>query len=74
VECEDHNSRQSTHRKSTRKQRLLAMARARTKHEQSLSLSTDTPHYAAAALAQTPYVALPNGSVIIVQRKGGWGC
>ena len=71
---EDHNSRQSTLRKSSRQQRLLARVRARTEHEHSLSLSTDTPHYAAAALGQTPYVALPNGGVIVVQRKGGWGC
>ena len=71
---EDHNSRQSAHRKASRQRRLLAKARARTELEQSLALSTDTPHYAAAALGQTPYVALPNGGVIVVQRKGGWGC
>lgn len=70
---EEHNSHQSSLRKPST-QRLLARARARTEHELSLSLSTDTLHYTAAALGQTPYVALPNGGVIVVQRKGGWGC
>lgn len=60
---------------SSRQERLLARARARTEYEQGLSLSTDTPHYAAAALGQSPYVvALPNCGIIVVQRKGGWGC
>ena len=70
---EEHDDR-STRGESSRQQRLLARARARTEHEHGLSLSTDTPHYAAAALGQTPYVALPNCGVIVVQRKGGWGC
>lgn len=53
---------------------LLAKARARTEHELDLLLSTDNPHYAAAALGQSPYIAMGNG-VIVVQRKSGtWGC
>lgn len=55
------------------RQSFLAKARARTEHEHSLSLYADTPHYAAAALGQSPYIALPNGGVIIVHKKG-WGC
>lgn len=58
---------------STR-QNLLAQARARVEQEQGLLRSTRTPHYAAAALGQTPYVALPNCGIIIVQKKNGWGC
>lgn len=70
----DEHDDQSTLRESSNQERLLAKARARTDHEHSLSLSTNTSHYAAAALGQTPYVALPNCGVIVVQRKGGWGC
>jgi hypothetical protein len=73
VKHEEHDN-QTTRRESSTQQRLLARVRARTESEHSLSLSTDTPHYAAAALGQTPYVALPNCGVIIVQKKGGWGC
>jgi hypothetical protein len=54
---------------------LLARARARTELEHELSLSAGTPHYAAAALGQSPYVALGNSGVIVVQRRcGGWSC
>jgi hypothetical protein len=70
----EDSDKQSTRRESSRQQRLLARARTRTEHEHSLLLSVDTPHYAAAALGQTPYVALPNCGVIVVQKKGGWGC
>lgn len=53
---------------------LLAKARARTERELDLLLSTDTTHYGAAALGQSPYIAMGNG-VIVVQRKcGSWGC
>jgi len=59
---------------SRKEQGLLAKARARTGRELDLLLSSDTPHYAAAALGQSPYIALDNG-VIVVQRKcGSWGC
>lgn len=58
----------------SRKQSLLAQARARVEQEHGLLRSTRTPHYAAAALGQSPYVALPNCGIIIVQRKNGWGC
>jgi hypothetical protein len=58
-----------------RKPGFLTRARARAEREYNLSLSADTPHYAAAALGQSPYVALGNGGVIIVQRKcGSWSC
>jgi hypothetical protein len=73
VKREEHDDRY-TRGESSRQQKLLTRARARTEHEHTLSLSTDTLHYAAAALGQTPYVALPNCGVIVVQRKGGWGC
>jgi hypothetical protein len=53
---------------------LLARARARTERELDLSFSTATTHYAAAALGQSPYIAMGKG-VIVVQRKcGTWGC
>lgn len=53
---------------------LLAKARARTGRELDLLFSSDTPHYAAASLGQSPYIAVGNG-VIVVQRKcGSWGC
>lgn len=54
-------------------QGLLSRARARTQLEHDLSLDADTAHYAAASLGQSPYVALPNVGVIVVQ-KSGWGC
>lgn len=73
MKLEEHDD-QSIRRQSPSLQKLLAGARARAEHEHRLSLATDTPHYAAAALGQTPYVALPNCGVIVVQRKGGWGC
>jgi hypothetical protein len=53
---------------------LLARVRLRAKQEQEISRSTRTPHYAAASIGQSPYVALPNCGVIAVQRKCGWGC
>ena len=63
------------HEESRKKPGLLARARARTEQEHGLSLSADTPHYTVAALGQSPYVALGNGGVIVVQRKcGGWNC
>jgi len=53
---------------------LLDRVRMRAEQEHEISRSTLTPHYAAASIGQSPYVALPNGGVIIVQRKCGWGC
>jgi hypothetical protein len=53
---------------------LLARIRSRAKQEQDISRSTRTPHYAAASIGQSPYVALPNCGVIVVRRKCGWGC
>jgi hypothetical protein len=42
--------------------------------EISPSLSVDTPHDTAAALWQSPYIAVGNG-VIVVQRKcDTWSC
>jgi hypothetical protein len=73
VKRKDHDN-QSNRKESSRQQKLLVRARARTEQEHSISLSTDTRHYTAAALGQTPYVALPGCGVIVVQRKGGWGC
>jgi hypothetical protein len=53
---------------------LLVRARTRAKREHNLSLSADTPHYAAAARGQSPYIAVGNG-VIVVQRKcDAWSC
>ncbi len=54
------------------KRGLLARARARTDKEHAILSSHDAPHYAAGALNQSPYVAMPNG-VIIVQKKC-WSC
>jgi hypothetical protein len=71
VKSEEYNGH--IDREELPRQRLLAHARARTEHEHGLSLYADTAHYAAAALGQSPYIALPNGGVIIVQKKG-WGC
>jgi hypothetical protein len=53
---------------------LLERVRARAEQEHEISRSTHTPHYAAASLGQSPYVALPNCGVIVVQHKCGWGC
>jgi hypothetical protein len=53
---------------------LLARVRARAEQEHDFSRSTRTTHYAAASIGQSPYVALPDGGVIAVQRKCGWGC
>ena len=53
---------------------LLARVRARAEQEHDISRSTRTPHYAAASIGQSPYVALPNCGIIVVQKKCGWGC
>jgi hypothetical protein len=53
--------------------RLLELARMRRAREVQLSDSIHTPHYAAASLGQSPYVALPNVGIIVLRRKG-WGC
>ena len=54
---------------------LLARARARTEQEQGHHGSASPPPYVAAALGQTPYVAV-GGGAIIVQRRGcsNWNC
>jgi hypothetical protein len=54
---------------------LLARARARTEREQDGPASASTPSYVAAALGQTPYVAV-GGGAIVVQRRGcsNWNC
>ena len=54
---------------------LLARARARTEREQDGPASASTPSYAAAALGQTPYVAV-GGGAIVVQRRSctNWNC
>ncbi len=54
------------------KQGLLARARARTDKEHTILSSPDTSHYAAGALNQSPYIAMPGG-VVVVQRKC-WSC
>ena len=41
--------------------------------EHRLSDEVHAAQYAAASLGHTPYVALPNVGVIVVQRRG-WGC
>ena len=53
---------------------LLDRVRARAEREHDISRSTQTPHYAAASIGQSPYVALPDCGIIVVQRKCGWGC
>ena len=53
---------------------LLARVSARAEQEHDISRSTRTPHYAAASIGQSPYIALPNCGIIVVQRKCGWGC
>ena len=55
------------------KQRLLARARARTDEEHAILSSPDASHYAAGALNQSPYIAMPNSGVVVVQRKC-WSC
>jgi hypothetical protein len=63
-----------TNKESPEKPGFLARARARTGRELDLLLSTETTHYAAASLGQSPYIAMGNG-VIVVQRKcGTWSC
>lgn len=52
---------------------LLARIRTRTEREQAPSSSATAAPYSAAALGQTPYVAMGNG-VVIVQRKCNWNC
>jgi hypothetical protein len=70
----DQGNANRTDEEPRKKPGLLAKARARTERELDLLLSTDNAHYAAAALGQSPYIAMGNG-VIVVQRKcGTWGC
>lgn len=52
---------------------LLDRARKRTDREKRLSDPVHAAHYAAASLGQSPYVAIPNVGIIVVQ-KSGWGC
>ncbi|CAA9481797.1 MAG: hypothetical protein AVDCRST_MAG12-1553 [uncultured Rubrobacteraceae bacterium] len=52
---------------------LIELARARMSREHRLSDEVHAAQYAAASLGHTPYVALPNVGVIVVQRRG-WGC
>lgn len=68
------NNAHGTEEEPPKKPGLLAKARARTERELDLLLSNDTQHYAAAALGQSPYIAMGNG-IIVVQRKcGHWSC
>jgi hypothetical protein len=68
------NSTYGTEDEPRKEPGLLAKARARTERELDSLLSTDTSHYAAAALGQSPYIAMGNG-VIVVQRKcSNWSC
>jgi hypothetical protein len=54
---------------------LLARARVRTEREQDGPTSASTPSYAAAALGQTPYVAVGNGAIVVQRRGcGNWNC
>jgi hypothetical protein len=59
---------------SPKKPGLLAKARTRAKQEYSLSLSADTPHYAAAALGQSPYIAVGNGFIVVQRKCDTWSC
>lgn len=52
---------------------LLERARKRTDREKRLADPVHAAHYTAASLGQSPYVALPNVGIIVVQRSG-WGC
>ena len=56
-----------------KRKNLLEEARARTARERDLSSTTQTAHYAAASLGQSPYVSL-QGVGIVTLRRGGWGC
>ena len=58
--------------RSREKQGLLARARARTDKEHTILSSPGASHYAAGALNQSPYIAIPNG-VVVVQRRC-WSC
>lgn len=51
----------------------LDEARARAARERDRSSSTQTAHYAAASLGQSPYVSLPGIGIMILQ-KSSWGC
>ncbi len=53
---------------------LLARARARTEREEDGPASASTPSYAAAALGQTPYVAVGNGAIVVQRRCTNWNC
>ena len=52
---------------------LVELARARMSREHRLSDEVHAAQYAAASLGHTPYVALPNVGVIVVQKRD-WGC
>ena len=53
---------------------LLARVRARTEQEQGHPASASPPPYVAAALGQTPYVALGNGAIVVQRRCSNWNC
>jgi hypothetical protein len=53
---------------------LLARVRARTEQEQDGPASASAPSYVAAALGQTPYVAVGNGAVVVQRRCSNWNC
>ena len=63
-----------TGEESRKKPDLIAKARARTERELDLLLSTDNQHYVAAALGQSPYIAMGNGVVVVQRKCGSWGC
>lgn len=53
---------------------LLVKARDRTERELSYPPSASTSHYAAAALGQSPYVAMSNGAIVVQRRCSHWNC
>jgi hypothetical protein len=53
---------------------LLARVRARTEQEQGGPASASAPSYVAAALGQTPYVAVGNGAIVVQRRCSSWNC
>jgi len=53
---------------------LLARARARTEQEHGGPESASPPSYVAAALGQTPYVAVGNGAIVVQRRCTNWNC
>ncbi len=52
---------------------LLARARARTEQEQRPASASTAP-YVAAALGQTPYVAVGSGAIVVQRRCSSWNC